>query len=366
MKKLSIAILFLTSVMAWGAFLVPSASASTLSSLNSLDSVINNESTFFSLGKVGGFTEQGMSYYPGASHNICTVQLALEEVGSPADTLQLELRGVATTTTGASLYELSNQGTRVQFSDSVFLVNGSFQPITFTFTPCAVVVGANWYNFILTRSGSPSDTKYFNHLAGSSAVVTGTANWVVINRNAGNTSKNSLTGSDSYNIVLNGTQNFSAFQASSTTAFSPTNCTPPNSVLDVGGGVSYAFCFMFVPDPTLTNNFLSLPALLESKAPFGYFFQVADIFNSYEFGTSTQMLSVSTTYSPLLQGVASSSATAAMASLLPSHVDWLSTTTISVYFPTPIRNTFRGIFIIVIYVLLGWSIYTRINNLKNI
>lgn len=76
------------------------------------------------------------------------------------------------------------------------------------------------------------------------------------------------------------TSNFGFFTASSTTSYSSPNCTPPTNILDVGGGVSYALCYMFVPNPRIFDRFATLGDLVMQQFPF-------NLINEIKFTTET-------------------------------------------------------------------------------
>jgi len=150
------------AVLILGAFPIHT-SALILNSTGAIDSADGTASSFLAFGKVGGVNEQGMSYKPGASHNICAVDFMVRANTSVAvDSLRLDVRLIgpassATTTTGGT--SLSSQGSFVATANSQIQVGEtSFTQRTFTFSPCLVVVGAYWYNFIITRSGSASSS----------------------------------------------------------------------------------------------------------------------------------------------------------------------------------------------------------------
>jgi len=113
-----------------------------------LDGLATDQGTFFGFGQPGSIEDWGIYYRPGASHNICSISLAIRaSTVNVTDAVRVELRIGTTTYGGDHSY---NQGTLIQRADADIQVrNTSFTgaPVTFTFTPCAIVVGASEYFF---------------------------------------------------------------------------------------------------------------------------------------------------------------------------------------------------------------------------
>jgi len=59
-------------------------------------------------------------------------------------------------------------------------------------------------------------------------------------------------------------------------------CIAPSSILDVGGGLTYAFCTMFIPSNNVLNQYANIPTILASRFPFNYIDGLQDIFTSIE------------------------------------------------------------------------------------
>ena len=88
------------------------------------------------------------------------------------------------------------------------------------------------------------------------------------------------TASTSFQQIMSSTtflQSFGVVTNSSTTS-GP--CTPPTSILDVGGGFMYSICFLFIPSPSTMAQFFSLGDLISTRIPFSYFAQIKDGLNT--------------------------------------------------------------------------------------
>jgi len=57
-------------------------------------------------------------------------------------------------------------------------------------------------------------------------------------------------------------------------------CNPPTSILDVGGGFTYALCSMFIPPANVLNQFANIPTIVASKFPFNYIAGLRDIYTN--------------------------------------------------------------------------------------
>jgi len=75
-----------------------------------------------------------------------------------------------------------------------------------------------------------------------------------------------------YGSIFNG---YGGFLASST----PT-CTPASSILDVGGGLTYGLCVMFVPSSNVLNQYANIPTVIASKFPFSYISGLSEVLDA--------------------------------------------------------------------------------------
>jgi len=123
---------------------------------------------------------------------------------------------------------------------------------------------------------------------------------------------------------------------------------------DLANGLCQVAGYMFVPTQDSLQQFAGLPAILGTRAPFSYMYAVVSSFDGLTASTTENMESFSITG---LGGFASSSA---FASVVPSTIDILSTSTISKYYPDPIRHTMLFLASAAIWFTLILSIYHRI------
>lgn len=291
------------------------------------------------------FSEMGISYYPTASKNLCTVSIAMKKdtasttgIGS----VRLEIRHLginpATTTTGGT--RLSDQGDHAYYADSQFQVASTdMEQYDFTFTPCATLVGAHWYNFIFTE---PVDSYGYKIEAYTSPMdVGGSGAAVQIGRNESlsNTYKFALHSSNGINIIFNGSENFGAYDTDFAPSFG-------QSVIDGILGINDANASSSAMQGFA--NFWSLQGYLQSKFPFNYMFEIATAFSVLSYGTTTTSWTFSV---PLTIG----SSSGASLDVLPDVWDVITPTTIAVYYPDTVRLFFRNLLALVLTV--GWAFY---------
>jgi len=362
-KALTLTVAFL----AFGAFFIstPRAYASdyaftTDDTNGSLDSVIGGETANFAFGDNSVYDEQIFYYKPGASHNLCTISVLMRADGSPTDSVAMDIRHA--TTTQGDTRSLGSIGALVQRADTEFQVrSGDFTRYDYTFTPCAVVVGANEYMFHIFRTGTYNSTNKYelmtgiNH-GGSSVTETGTATknqvWGHIHNAYNAQIGESFSGTVYYShpiFVLNGTENFSAVTPNDNTQ---TNCTPPSNILDVGGGISYSFCYLFLPSQAVITQFSGLQSTVAQKAPFSY---ISEFYNAY------QGLTVATGTMPAveinLQGSGYGS-TSLMGNILPDIV--FNKDSVTHYISNDVYNIFMALQALAFYLSAGFYIYRKV------
>jgi len=131
-------------------------------------------------------------------------------------------------------------------------------------------------------------------------------------------------------------------------------CVPPGSILDVGGGVAYAFCYMFVPNRAIVNQFVNLPDFIGTKQPFIYAFQIIDAFNNINLSTSSDQFY-------LVNIPLSSYASSTVTGVIPNIS--LSTTTISTYLSDSNRNALRTLLVASLYLSAFFYVFYRIMSL---
>jgi len=298
---------------------------------------------------IGGSNNWGifLGYKPGASHNVCTMTFTLKTSGSPTDSLALDLYiGTTTYPTFASTFLPTPPSTYPRIlahADSQWQVRGStYSDYTFTFTPCAVVVGANTYAFNLyATAGSATNTYSAKGKAGSGTPTqTGTGTfWCDLLVGNATFHSNTCSGAsaEAPNFTINGTENFGAVAPSTTPSFA-------QSVIDQLAGISDSNA-----TTTLTSaagGWTNIPSYFARKVPWGYLFDIAEIYDSAATSTS-EFTAITITY-------ASSSVSERTRPYLPSPFTIFSTSTVTTYLPRPILDTFNTLL-----AAAGWLLAIR-------
>jgi len=278
-----------------------------------IDSITTNNANPTHFGEGGGSSFQyiGWSYLPGASHNICTATVTLDAVGTPSDAVKFDLY-IGTSTTSF----VSSGMSFLRHSDTDIQVRGStFTTYTFTFTPCAIVVGANWYAWVMYRDGAADSSNYYRTSANNSTFAqTGTASWIMDAQFYAGI-KNLLT-TTGWDITLNGTENLGATAPSSTPSFA-------NSVFNNLSGITDQNASSTIANSA--SGFTNIPSYFANRVPWGYIFAIRDIYNAAS--TST------TDFGALTFTFASSSFSNATATFmfLPQKITVFSTSTVTYY-----------------------------------
>lgn len=297
--KILVATVFflLIAVFAW----VSEAKADDLDSINWAGGNV----IYFGDGDDDDTIARGWAYRPAASHDICTMTARLRAVMNPIDSVQISIARwnvpYATSATTVpdtySGFDVATIPSTKRNSDSSFQVRATttLDTVPFTFTPCYTVVGGNWYLIWLNRTGAlDAINKYesaFNMPNTDwSTYLTGTASWF----NAADLDDYDITWGDKTDqnngglmvLNINGTENLSAVTPPDSNV---AQCQPPSNILDVGGGISYSFCYLFVPSQTSVNQWANLRTLLSGKFPFAYFTDFSEAIDdiSNPNGTST-------------------------------------------------------------------------------
>jgi hypothetical protein len=303
----------------------------------------------------------GFLYKPGASHNVCSFVIDMYTNGTPTDAVRLnvyngiDVNNRAMPSTGlprGGLYKFE-QGNLAGAATSIQVRGGSLQHIEFDFNPCLVVVGNNFYDFEFSRTGSYDNTNYYIFPNGTGGTVTGTGT-SFIDVDVSNGQFHNCTTSTScvdpngaqekFYVTINGTENFSAILPNDDTQ---TSCTPPSNILDVGGGISYSLCYLFIPNQKALNDFGGVYTQLQSKVPFAYF---------YDIKSDIEALGSSSDTFPSLTLNLSTTA-------LPMNVNIFSEDTVTQYAGSTNVSLFRTIMSGAIYILFGLMVWKTINNL---
>jgi len=364
---------FIAIVGLWGAFLVPNAYASEINNyiqanLTSVIDYYTDTDENFGTGSANiGYSgssnsEISLRYVPAASHDICTVAIGLAAVGSPTDSVALNVTywGIDSAALGPTLdATMHTEGTELKSADASFQVRSTSTPYTvyeYTFTPCLTVIGANRYNFNFYRTGTLSTTNYYSYSSvsvASGGYSTGktfdTTKQATYRGWSSTGTVNSWPSEGVYPLVaFLGSDNFGAFQASTTTSYSPSACTPPNSILDVGGGVSYSLCYMFVPSQAVFDQWADISDLLATKIPFSYVYSIETAVNDISLTTSSSSF-------PLISIPLSTVASSTVTGVIPDIE--LSTSTISTYLTPTFHNALYALLIAAIWLNVGWLFF---------
>jgi len=289
------------------------------STLDSISSTV----TDIGFGASSGGSAYGIywGYVPGASHNICSVTVPLKAVGSPTDSVYLNMYIGSSTITFSSPFP----GTSDTFFQSAVaqwqVRNTTYSDYTFTFSPCAVVVGANHYSFNLYRSGSTDNSNRYaiqgRDGSGAAATITGTATWVADRLLANSSFHANDFPTFAPSIELNGTENFGAIAPSTTPQFAQSVI---NTILGLNDDNATS---------TLTGaagGWTNIPSYFAEKVPWGYLFDIADVYQSLSTTTSD--------FSEVAFDFSDTRISTGTRGWLPGRIVVFSTSTVTSYLPT--------------------------------
>jgi len=296
----------------------------------------------------------GFWYRPGASHNVCTVDVFMQKTGNPTDSVGMQIR--LATSSSATTGHLTADGALLQQADSFLQfadTSGAWR--TFTFTPCAVVVGDHDYEVVVYRSeaSNPTNGYYISAVPASNLTKTGTATTFGIRSTVGFARSVPLVSSGNIYYTLfrvDGTENFGATTPSTTPSFS-------QSVIDSALGIN---------DSNATTssingfqNFLGLQSVMESKFPFNYVGEIFLAVGQFAYGTTTNDYAFQVNFGTSSRLVSTSSASNTFA-LLPSVWDVISSSTMSTYYPDSVRLFWRNLLLTVVIFAWGFAMYYRL------
>jgi len=129
------------------------------------------------------------------------------------------------------------------------------------------------------------------------------------------------------------------------TASSTYECQTPSSILDVGGGISYAFCQLFVPSYAVTDQFLHLNDYLFTKIPFSYVGSINDAFGNITLDATSSF--------PLISIPLSTVASSTITGVMPDIT--FGTSTIGRYYSDSIRVPLNLLLTGAIWLAAGWK-----------
>lgn len=149
-------------------------------------------------------------------------------------------------------------------------------------------------------------------------------------------------------LFLSGANEFCASAFASSSA--------PGIVTDFGIAMCNVFGFMFVPTPASVQQFSDFSNGLQTKIPFAYYYDIADIINGSTASTTQNF----TAYTINLSAIDFASSTG-MGPILPtSPLEFFSSTTISKYLPVGMHDFIYNLMIWTIWIDLLWVLYHKI------
>jgi len=122
-------------------------------------------------------------------------------------------------------------------------------------------------------------------------------------------------------------------------------------------GLCTAFSFLFVPDPNTLNNYTTFTAMLETKFPFSWMYQVQTAITGLTASSTSNFQTASLNLASL--GVGS---TTAIGNILPD-VDVLSTTTIEKFMPSGMWSSIQALIAAALWLSLGLYIFYEVRGL---
>jgi len=149
-------------------------------------------------------------------------------------------------------------------------------------------------------------------------------------------------------LLMSGAQTFCNSQFGTSSA----------GVFGIGTDIANGFCqvagYLFIPTGESLQQFSGLPDVLGQRIPFSYMYQFALSFQGLAASSTENMESFS------ISGLGTFASTSPFSSVIPSSIDIISTSTISKYYPDPIRHTMLFLASSAIWFVLILAIYHRI------
>jgi len=149
-----------------------------------------------------------------------------------------------------------------------------------------------------------------------------------------------------------------AFSTTSVAAYCQRTSSTTTGFLDsVASSISQGLCFagayLFVPNANTLAQFGELASTTRAKIPFSYYFDVKEVLDSQSASTTENFFTVSLDLPDI-------GSTTPMGNFIPTHIDFLSTTTISQYLSDSQRHTFLAWQRIFLVLGFGFMLYRRI------
>jgi len=119
---------------------------------------------------------------------------------------------------------------------------------------------------------------------------------------------------------------FSSWSSSSTLAAISENCSEAGNIFS--RGICWSFSYLFIPNPSVIDQFVGLGSTTASKFPFSYVFGVIGLFSSLTASTSVNMIAPHIDFASV-----DPAASTTFGTFLPD-ITFLSTSTIQSYMPS--------------------------------
>lgn len=148
--------------------------------------------------------------------------------------------------------------------------------------------------------------------------------------------------------------------ATSTLGIIQTRCVQ-DGAFDFGYALCTAGTFLFIPEPSIINNYVALPDTMAGKFPFSWYHGVKNAFTSLSASSTANMASVSIPFASVDPATSTP-----FGAILP-NATLLSSTTISTYLSPSILSLILSLEIAAIWVLFGLFIFHDVQRrwLKN-
>jgi len=253
--------------------------------IDSITPTSSDSGNVFIKGQTGSSgSAAGAAYHAGASHNICTISTQIKAVGSPTDAIRAIItRGTFSTSTILTDSFFDTDYPVVGMSDTGYQVRStSYATVTYTFTPCVAVAGAYWYNIYFYRDSADTTNYYQIYNSNSSPGTRTGTGYFVVDSEFNGFNKHQFANAGIY-LSLNGSENFGSIEAPAP-SFGQTVINNLLGINDSNASSSLA------TGSAGFNAFTAIPTFLSERVPFGYLWDIRDIFvnaatSSSDFGT---------------------------------------------------------------------------------
>lgn len=165
---------------------------------------------------------------------------------------------------------------------------------------------------------------------------------------------------DNFPIQLPAVVTASAFNATTTQQYCNSNfSSSTNPIFQVGNDIAVGICnvgvSLFVPSLDTITSYAKLSSTTQEKIPFSYYFDVKEIYDGSVASSTQNMQSFSINLSAF-----DSSSSTPMGAILPTNLNFFSTTTINKFLPAGMHDIIYNIMTYAIWVEVMYLIYRRI------